>query len=174
MHVYISINCHYASEQFARAPAHRAWKNRPSRTSSEAPSPFSPQTWGSGGNGGNGLGGAVNNSATGTLIINPRLGAKKSSKQGKATDLITTNAASGGIGGTGTAAGSVHGGAGGSPGGTAGQAFVGANGTVGIAGSGKGGGLDLITGGTATIDNTTITANLASSTNNDVAGTFMM
>jgi hypothetical protein len=37
---------------------------------------------------------------------------------------------------------------------------------------GVGGGLDLITGGTATIDNTTVAGNQATTSDNNVAGTF--
>ena len=51
---------------------------------------------GGGGAGGGGLGGAIVNSSTGNLTIKPRLGAKKNSKQFKATDLITANKANGG------------------------------------------------------------------------------
>ena len=48
---------------------------------------------GNGGNAGNADGGAINNLASGILTIKPRLGAKKGSKQSKATDLITGNSA---------------------------------------------------------------------------------
>ena len=51
---------------------------------------------GNGGNAGEGgvaMGGGLFNSATGTLSINPQLGAQKKSKQAKATDLISTNQA---------------------------------------------------------------------------------
>ena len=46
---------------------------------------------GAGGEGATGSGGGIFNSATGTLTIKPRLGAKKGSKQAKATDTITAN-----------------------------------------------------------------------------------
>jgi hypothetical protein len=51
--------------------------------------------------------------------------------------------------------------------------FAGHAGSAGLAGTGLGGGLDLITGGTAVIDNTTITGNSASTTDGNVHGTFM-
>jgi hypothetical protein len=50
------------------------------------------------------------------------------------------------------------------------MAFNGAPGTPGTAGTGVGGGLDLLPGGTATIDNTTVTGNHASTSDNDVHG----
>ena len=52
-----------------------------------------------GGAGGIGSGGGIFNATTGTLTINPRLGAKKGSKQAKATDVITTNIAASASGG---------------------------------------------------------------------------
>ena len=63
-------------------------------------------------------------------------------------------------------------GAGGTPSGTAGSAFPGSPGTAGVSGVGVGGGLDLIPGGTAVIDDTTVTGNHASTNDNDVSGTF--
>ncbi len=127
---------------------------------------------GSGGNSGNGAGGGINNLATGVLTINPRSGAKKASKQFKATDVITANSASSAPVGGGSNLGIAQAGTGGSPSGTAGTAFPGHFGTAGNSGTGMGGGLDLITGGTAVIDNTTITGNSATTTDNDVHGTF--
>ncbi len=53
-----------------------------------------------------------------------------------------------------------------------GQAHPGAAGVAGVAGVGIGGGLDLLPGGTVTIDNTNITGNTASTSDNDVSGTF--
>ena len=69
---------------------------------------------GAGGNGGNATGGNGGNAGLGndgsgggikvfrraTLVLKPRLGAKKRSKQASATDVITANSASGGQGGT--------------------------------------------------------------------------
>ena len=63
-------------------------------------------------------------------------------------------------------------GAGGTPNGIPGSAFPGSPGAAGVSGVGVGGGLDLIPGGTVVIDDTTITGNLASTSNNDVSGTF--
>src|SRR5262249_8057856 len=117
-------------------------------------------------------GGGIFNTAAGTLTIQPRLGAHKGSKQSKATDTITGNQANRGFGGSGGPAGGVSAGAGGSPGGSAGAAFPGSNGAAGVAGVGIGGGLDLVTRGTAPDRDTTITGNTASTTDNDVSGTF--
>jgi hypothetical protein len=127
---------------------------------------------GNGGDGGNGGGGAINNLASGVLTINPRLGAKKGSKQFKATDVITGNSAHAGPGSAGGSLGVAQAGTGGSPSGAAGTSFPGHFGTAGTAGTGVGGGLDLITGGTVVIDNTTISGNSATTTDNDVHGTF--
>ena len=71
---------------------------------------------GTGGDGGFGIGGGIFNAMNGTLTIKPRQGAKKGSKQAKATDLITTNQANlapGGVGGVSNVLST--GGAGGSP-----------------------------------------------------------
>ncbi len=65
-------------------------------------------------------------------------------------------------------------GAGGSPNGAAGLANPGNAGATALSGTGIGGGLDLLTGGTVSIDNTTITGNTAATSNNDVIGTFTM
>ena len=128
---------------------------------------------GSGGSGGGGSGGGIDNDTGGVLTINPRLGAKKGSKQAKATSLVTTNQANLGQAGAGGARGNINVVAtGGSPGGTAGQTVLGNPGTAGLIGTGLGGGLDLEAGGTATIDNTTITGNTASTNDNNVDGTF--
>ena len=99
---------------------------------------------------------------SGTLTIAPRLGTKKGSKQSKATDTITANQANGGPAGLGGAGGGAAGGQGQAPGGTAGQAFPGTPGVAGVAGAGIGGGLELFPGGHVTIDNTNITGNTAS------------
>ena len=100
------------------------------------------------------------------------IGAKKGSKQSKATNLITANQATAGAGGPGAAPGIAQAGTGGTPGGTNGQVFPGNRGRTGTAGTGVGGGLDLIAGGTVVIDNTTLTGNTATTSNNDVFGTF--
>ena len=49
---------------------------------------------------------------------------------------------------------------------------VGTTGNAGVAGTGMGGGLDLIDGGTALIDNTNVSGNTATTSHPDVAGTF--
>ena len=127
------------------------------------------------GEGGVGIGGGLANLAAGTLAINPQLGAPKKSKQAKATDLISGNqadsapAASAGDGGTAT----------GGPGGTGstnglvGLTFPGLGGTAANSSSeGIGGGAAFITGGSATLDNTTITGNHASTSDDNVFGTY--
>src|SRR5262249_62280626 len=116
-------------------------------------------------------GGSIN-TASGTLTIQPRLGSHKGSKQSKATDTITGNQANLGPGGAGGPAGGVVAGSGGSPNGSAGAAFPGATGVAGVSGAGVGGGLDLLPGGTAVIDDTAITGNTASTADSDVSGTF--
>ena len=63
-------------------------------------------------------------------------------------------------------------GAGGSPNGAAGLTHPGNAGATALSGTGIGGGLDLLTGGTVVIDNTTITGNTATTSDNDVFGTF--
>ena len=80
---------------------------------------------GFGGNGGNAGGGAINNLASGVLTINPQLGAKKGSKQSKATDVVTGNSAHAGPGGAGGNLGVAQAGTGGSPSGAAGTSFPG-------------------------------------------------
>jgi hypothetical protein len=102
----------------------------------------------------------------------PRLGAKRGTPQANATDLITNNQAGGGPGGAGGAGGPATAGPGGTPNGVAGSAAPGAAGPAGTGGSGIGGGLNLAAGASATIDDTTITGNLASTSDNDVHGTF--
>jgi hypothetical protein len=125
-----------------------------------------------GGAGGNGLGCGINNLPSGVFTISPGLGAKKHSKQSNATNVITANQANAGLGGTGGAPGIALAGAGGSPGGMAGNVFPGSSGTAGSAGLGIGGGLDLVAGGMVVIDNTTISGNHATTTDNDVFSTF--
>ena len=89
-------------------------------------------------------------------------------------DVITGNSAAAGIGGAGGNFGVAQAGTGGSPSGVAGTSFLGHSGTAGTPGTGVGGGLDLITGGTVVIDNTTISGNSATTTDPDVHGTFSM
>jgi hypothetical protein len=86
--------------------------------------------------------------------------------------MITGNQAIRVVGVPGGSGGGATGGQGGTPGGSNGQAHPGTPGATGTAGLGVGGGLDLAPGGTATIDNTTISGNSASNTGNDVFGTF--
>jgi hypothetical protein len=129
----------------------------------------------SSGTGGGGSGGGIDNATGGVLAINPRLSAKKGSKQARATNLGTTNQAHVGQEGAGGAAGNFFlAGTGGSPGGMAGQSFPGNHGTAGFIGPGIGGGLNLESGGTAVIDNTTVTGNQASTSGDNVSGAFSM
>jgi hypothetical protein len=127
---------------------------------------------GAGGSSGAGFGGGIANFPGGTLTIEPRLGAKKRSKQSKATDIITANQADTAPGALGGAAGVPQAGVGGSPSGAAGVVHPGNAGASALAGTGIGGGLDLLTGGTVVIDNTTITGNTSTTSNSDVFGTF--
>jgi hypothetical protein len=130
-----------------------------------------------GGQGGDGLGGGGFNAATGVLTITPRKGAPRRSPQSRATNLIMNNRASAGPGGAGGTGGSAQAGSGGistAPGfpiGAPGTATPGNPGAPGLSGVGVGGGLDLFSGGTATINNTTVAGNQATTSDNDVAGT---
>ena len=86
---------------------------------------------GAGGDGGfssSGIGGGIYDGTSGPLVINPRLGAKKHTSQSKATDLITSNQALLGQGGTPGTGGSATAGQGGGPGGATGNAVAGNNG----------------------------------------------
>jgi hypothetical protein len=127
---------------------------------------------GDGGLGGEGLGGGLFNAAGGTviasLLINPRLHARKGSKQSKATDLITSNQALSGTGESPGSGGAATAGAGGSPGGANGVATQGANGVAHPLSIGSGGGIFAVA--TAVIDFTSITGNTASTLDNDVDG----
>jgi hypothetical protein len=126
-----------------------------------------------GGNGGFGEGGGIFNANTGVLSINPRAGARKGSNQSRAIDIITGNQAIQGLHGSGGPSSAAStGGSGGTPNGNSGLAFVGDPGADGFDGVGLGGG--IVTTGTATIDNTTITGNHASTNDDDVDGTISM
>jgi len=125
---------------------------------------------GDGGEGASGVGGGIFNATTGTLTLEPRLGAKKGSKQAKATDLITTNQALAGSGGQGGAGGSATAGGGISPFGIHGVATPGQPGATDLFSVGVGGGIANF--GTVHIDNTIITGNHASTNDNDVDGTI--
>jgi hypothetical protein len=106
------------------------------------------------------------------LTVDPRVDAKKGSKQPKATDVITGNSARGGTGGAEVSVGVAQAGTGGSLSGAAGASFPGHFGFSGTTGTGVGGGLDLSSGGTVVIDNTAISGNSATTTDNDVLGSF--
>jgi hypothetical protein len=126
---------------------------------------------GNGGTGGIGQGGGIDNVSTGTLTIKPRQGAKKGSSQSKATNTITANqalASSGGLAGD-VGASQVPG-PGGAHNGSFGLLNPGIPGVTELFSVGIGGG--LVNLGTATIDNTTITGNTATTNDNDVEGTF--
>jgi hypothetical protein len=123
---------------------------------------------GIGGAGGDGLGGGIFNLDSGVLTIDPRLGARKGSRQSRAANLITANQANAGSGNSGGAAGLAMAGAGGSLGGVAGHATPGVPGTTGTAGTGMGGGLCLVVGGTVLIDNTQNAGNQATTSDPDV------
>ena len=124
---------------------------------------------GDGGFGSFGIGGGIHNADNASLLINPRLHARKGSKQSKATDLITSNQAlAGSGGGSPGSGGSATAGAGGNPGGANGVATHGPNGVAHPLSIGAGGGIFAVA--TAVIDFTSITGNLASSLDNDVDG----
>jgi hypothetical protein len=120
-----------------------------------------------GGNGGNGLGGAILNGATGTLTIDPRQGARKGSRQSKATNTITSNQAVQGAAGAKGEGSLGQSGDGGTPNGARGSSSAGMPGVDGSPGRGLGGGVLLVEGGNATIKNTTISGNMASTAGND-------
>ena len=109
---------------------------------------------------------------TGVLVIAPRLGARSGSRQSKAIGSITSNQANGGYHGQAGLGGAASGGLG-ADGGQNGIATPGAPGVLIITfGSGIGGGLDLVVGGNVTLRNTKVTGNHASTSGNDVSGTF--
>jgi hypothetical protein len=111
---------------------------------------------------GNTEGGGIAVFGSGTLVLKPRLGAKKSSKQASATDVITTNSAiPGQVGIAGSAPGTVTAGSGGSgsPHGAAGNGSRGQSGSPPLPADSDGGGIVVF--GKATADNTTVTGNSA-------------
>ena len=120
------------------------------------------------GNGGNGnfdglaSGGGIYVDQKGNPVLKPRLGAKTGSRESKATDVITANAAvraavgTGGLNGGSVAAG--QGGAGRPPG-TDGTDNFGHTGEAGRLVPSAGGGITIV--GTATADNTSVTGNTA-------------
>jgi hypothetical protein len=114
------------------------------------------------------LGGAIFNFANAGLTIDPRLGAKKGSRQSKAMNVITANQANRGLGGVGGKAGTGFGGLGGQPNGVIGPSVNGTTGADGAPGTGSGGGLVQSPTMAVAIKNTTITGNTASTANNDV------
>ena len=117
--------------------------------------------------------GAVFNQGGSTLTIDPRRGAKKGSSQAKAVDQITGNhAIAGAPAGIGGAGGSAAAGQGGRFISLNGTSTQGASGVGGTAGLGTGGGLDLIPSGTVILANANVTNNTASTSDNDIAGTF--
>ncbi len=125
---------------------------------------------GDGGEGGIAEGGGIFNATTGTLVLKPRLGAKKGSKQAKATDVITGNLALSASGGLAGAGGAATAGLGRPLNGVNGTATAGQPGATDLLSVGVGGG--VATFGTANADNTSITGNHASTNDNDVDGTI--
>ena len=115
-------------------------------------------------------GGGIFNAITATLTIKPRHGAKKGSKQAKATDVITANLAPSRLGRAGGAGGSATGGLGKRPGGNGTRATPGQPGATEIFSVGIGGG--IATFGTAIRRQYDITGNQASTTDPDVDGTI--
>jgi hypothetical protein len=124
---------------------------------------------GDGGEGARGVGGGIFNATTATLTLQPRLGAKKGSKQARANDVITANQALAGSGGQGGAGGGATAGGGISPFGINGVATSGQPGANNPFSVGVGGGLANF--GTAHVDNTIITGNHASTNDPNVDGT---
>jgi hypothetical protein len=122
---------------------------------------------GNGGLGGSGLGGAISNARSAILTIDPRLGSRKGSRQSRAANTITANQATLGLGGSAGMVGAGQAGQGGAPNGAPGSAVPGTPGLDGRSGAGLGGGLFRSTGDNATIANTNITGNHASTADND-------
>ncbi len=122
-----------------------------------------------GGAGGDGLGGGIWSGSESSLTLNPQLGATKRSKQAHAVDIVTLNQAIGGAGGLPGAAGAASGGTAGTPGGKDGLRLSGQPGNVGSTGMGIGGGFFEISTAEASLANTNIAGNSASTSDNDVA-----
>jgi hypothetical protein len=116
------------------------------------------------------LGGGIFNATGAKLTLDPRLGARKGSRQSKAVDNVTANQANRGLGGPGGQGGDGFGGSGGRLNGAAGAGLAGPAGPAGLAGAGVGGGVVRDTSLIVTINNTNITGNTASTTGNDVGG----
>jgi hypothetical protein len=130
-------------------------------------------TGGNGGDGGEGgiaQGGGIEDTSSGTLVIAPRKGANKGSKQAKSTDVITANQALSATAGAAGQGGVATPGIGGFLGGGLGTAVQGQPGAFDPLSVGIGGGVAI--GGNATIDNTSITGNHASTNFDDVEGAF--
>jgi hypothetical protein len=133
-----------------------------------------------GGNGGNSalpglaIGGGIIVDAAGSLVLKPRLGARKGSKQASATDVITSNkAVAGGVAlGGASKGGSAAAGGGGSgqPAGANGTATGGQNGQVLSTMNSEGGGMAIF--GTAHGDNVSVTSNQAI-TDPNIDGTLL-
>jgi len=120
---------------------------------------------GFGGGGGDGFGGGI--AADGSATIDPRHGARRGSKQAKATDTISGNNA---IEAPGGGEGNPGEGSGGSPGGGFVLQSNGNPGIPGAPGTGMGGGAAF--GGKITDPNTTIAGNNSSSGPNNVDNNF--
>jgi hypothetical protein len=123
---------------------------------------------GQGGAGGRGSGGGIFNAKGAILTIDPRLGARKGSRQSKATDTITANQATGRTGGEAGSGGAAFAGLGGNPNGTIGRSNQGIARTGASSGAGLGGGVAIFPGLSVKIDNTNIAGNTASTAANDV------
>ncbi len=122
---------------------------------------------GDGGESGTSIGGGIMVDHSGALILNPRIGAKRGSKQAKGVDLITGNLARAAGGGEGGEAGTTVAGAGGVQNGKAGTATPGGDGSFRTLSLAIGGGVGVA--GMATLVNANITGNQADSSDNDVA-----
>ena len=130
---------------------------------------------GNGGNSGSSEGGGIMVDSLGTLFLNPRLAAKRGSKQSKASNSIAGNQALAAKSGTAGTAGTATAGKGGATNGAAGTATPGHNGLVNSLDLAIGGGLAVAgDAGGATVDFTSINSgnHAGADTNfNDVVGT---
>ena len=123
-----------------------------------------------GGNGGIGSGGGIWIDKSATLTIDPRLGAKKGTKQSRASNTITGNQANRGLGGPGGGVAGATVGKGGAPDGPPGrELFLGQAGDAGASGAGIGGGVVRFSSGNVTLANTSIKGNNASTAGDDVS-----